>query len=86
MDEHVDHDEERIVELLRLLPPTPDGWREAAMQLPAARAGIDALVTRATEDAAFRARIVAGLEDALAGEGIEPTGRVVDELRRRLTG
>lgn len=84
MDEPFDHDEERIAELLRLLPPAPQGWMEAAKQLPAARAGIDALVARATDDAAFRALVVAGLEEALASEGIEPTGHVIDELRRRL--
>jgi hypothetical protein len=56
------YDEERIAELLRLLPPAPRGWVRAAQELPLARLGLDAIVRRAEEDAAFRARLVADLE------------------------
>lgn len=80
----IGYDEERIAELLRLLPPAPTGWLRAAQELPAARAGIAALVARAEEDAAFRARVVAGLEAALEAEGIEATPSVVAVLRLRL--
>jgi len=45
---------------------------------------MDDLVDRAERDAAFRAALVADLEAALAREGIEPTRRVLDELRSRL--
>jgi|APDOM4702015191_1054821.scaffolds.fasta_scaffold239433_2 hypothetical protein len=75
---------ERTAELLRLLPPAPPAWVAAAKELPAARASLDALVARATEDAALRARVLAGLEQALAAEGIEPRTHLVDLLRRRL--
>lgn len=75
------YDEERIAALLRLLPPPPEGWVRAAQELPQARVEIAALVARAEEDAAFRARVVADLEAALAAEGIEATPSVVAALR-----
>ena len=78
------YDEERIAAFLRLLPPPPEGWVKAAQELPQARAEIAALVTRALEDAAARARIVADLESALQAEGIEPTPSVVAALRASL--
>jgi len=76
--------EERLAELLALLKPPPAGWVEAAAQLPALRAVMDDLVARAERDAAFRAALVADLEATLAREGIEPTSRVLNELRSRL--
>ena len=60
------YDEQRIAALLRLLPPAPEGWLLAAQELPRARADIAALVARAEEDAAFRARVVADLTGAPA--------------------
>jgi hypothetical protein len=78
------YDEERIAELLRLLPPAPEGWVRAAQELPAARQGIAALVARAEADAALRARVVADLEAALQAEGIQATPSVVALLRSRL--
>jgi hypothetical protein len=78
------YDEERIAELLRLLPPAPVGWVRAAQELPAARVELAALVARAEADAALRARVVADLEAALEAEGIEATPSVVAFLRSRL--
>jgi len=78
------YDEERLGELLRLLPPAPEGWVTAATELPAARAGLDALVARAEEDAAFRQALVADLEDALRTAGIDVPPAVVEHLRKRL--
>jgi hypothetical protein len=76
--------EERIGELLRLLPPAPAGWVKAAQELPAARDEIAAIVERAEADAAFRARVTADLEAALEAEGIPATPSVVAALRLRL--
>jgi hypothetical protein len=76
--------EERIGELLRLLPPAPAGWVKAAQELPAARDEIAAIVDRAEADAAFRARVMADLEAALEAEGIPATPSVVAALRLRL--
>jgi len=78
------YDEERIAAMLRLLPPAPSGWVQAAQELPHARAEIAALVARAEEDAAYRSRVVADLQAALEAEGIEPTPSVVAALRTRL--
>lgn len=84
MIELTTYDEERLGELLRLLPPAPRGWVTAAQELPWARAQLDALVERAEADAAFRASVVADLEDALRAAGIEPKPSVVEHLRDRL--
>jgi hypothetical protein len=79
------YDDERIGELLRVLPPAPTGWVEAAQELPAARRSLDEIVARAEADLAFREALVADLESTLALEGYEPDRRVVDELKRRFS-
>ena len=78
------YDEERLGELLRLLPPAPAGWIEAAQELPRARVELDALVERAEQDVAFRQALVGDLEDALRVAGVEPRPFVIEHLRRRL--
>jgi hypothetical protein len=77
--------EERLGELLRLLPEVPEGWARAAQELPTARAALDTLVARAEVDAAERERIVADLEAALVAEGVEPTSPLLAHLRERLS-
>ena len=79
------YDEERLGELLRLLPAPPEGWVRAAQELPSARAAMDTLIALAEADAAERKRIVADLETALAAEGVEPTSPLLAELRERLS-
>ena len=76
---------ETVAELLALLPPVPKGWVEAAQELPRARAGLDALVARAERDAELRARMLGDLERALIESNLEPTPRLLDEARRRLS-
>lgn len=78
------YDEERLGELLALLPPAPQAWVEAAQELPLARKQVDSLVARAEADAAFRAQVLADLEAALGAAGIEPRPVMVESLRRRL--
>lgn len=78
------YDEERLGELLRLLPPAPAGWIEAAQELPLARAELDVLVERAELDTAFRKALVDDLEGALRVAGVEPRPVVVEHLRKRL--
>ena len=41
------HDEERLGELLGLLPPAPAGWVQAAKELPEARRTLDEIIERA---------------------------------------
>ncbi len=78
------YDEERVAELLGALRPAPAGWVRAAQELPQARAGLDVLVQRAEQDAAFRSALVNDLEQALRAAGVEPRQRVVDHLRKLL--
>jgi hypothetical protein len=80
------YDEERIAELLRVLPPAPMGWVEAAQELPQARVEIAGLVARAQADADFRTRLLADVEAALAAEGLEPRPALVELVRRRVSG
>jgi hypothetical protein len=83
MNEH-SWNEERLAALLGLLKPVPRGWVEAAVQLPRLRSILDSLVSRAEVDAEFRAALVADLESALRAEGVEPTPRILEEIRDRL--
>ena len=78
------YDEERIAELLAVLPPAPAGWVRAAQELPLARLGLDDLVRRAEEDAGFRRALIADLEAALQAAGYEPDPALAQALRRRL--
>jgi hypothetical protein len=77
------YDHDTLGRLIAALPPAPDAWVRAAQELPAARRGIDDIVDRAVADAAYRARVVANLESALADVGVEPTPPLLDELRER---
>jgi hypothetical protein len=77
------YEEERLGALLRMLRPVPEGWVEAAQELPAARSSLDEIVARAEADAAFRAALIADLEAALVDEGFESDGRILAELRKR---
>jgi hypothetical protein len=78
------YDAERLARLIGMLPPAPEGWVQAAQELPAARGEIDQIVARAKADAEFRSALLADLETALQTEGFEPQPRVVNELRRLL--
>jgi hypothetical protein len=77
------YEHEELGRLIAVLRPAPAGWVAAAKELPAARATIEGIVTRALADAAYRARVLADLESALAEAGIEPTPPILDELRGR---
>ena len=78
------YDEERLGVLLRFLRPAPLGWVQAAQELPGARRTLDEIVSRAEADLAFRAALVADLEQALAAEGYVPDRRLLGEIRARL--
>jgi hypothetical protein len=77
--------EERLAELLRLLPPAPRGWVEAAQELPLARRGLDRIVARAEADDRYRRAVIEDLEAVLAEEGIEPDPQLVEALRKRFS-
>jgi hypothetical protein len=79
------YDEERLGQLLALLPPAPEGWVEAAQVLPAGRRRIDDIVSRAEADAAYRKAVLTNLEAALADAGCVPAPPLVEALRRRFS-
>jgi hypothetical protein len=80
------HDEQQLARLLRLLPPPPRGWVEAAQELPPSRGALDRLVAQAEEDAAFRAAVLADLEGAISAVGAVPSPAVVSRARQLLGG
>jgi hypothetical protein len=84
--EIIAYDEERLGSLLRTLPPAPEGWVKAAMELPLARRGLDEIVARAEGDLQFRKALLADLEAALQAQGYKPDPALVEALRNRLGG
>lgn len=78
------YDEERLGDLLGLLPPAPAGWVQAAQELPLARHQLDEIVERARSDAEFRGQLFADLEAALAAAGYEPSSELLDAVRSSL--
>jgi hypothetical protein len=78
------YDIQRLARLIGMLPPAPQGWVEAAQELPRARREVGQIVARAEADAEFRRALVADLEAALEAEGVEPTRALLDQLRRHL--
>lgn len=79
------YDEETLGELLRALPPAPEGWVRAAQELPRSRRELDDIVARAVADEAFRKALIDDLDRALRDVGYEPEALPLDELRRRLS-
>jgi hypothetical protein len=78
------YDEEKLAELLRALPPAPQAWVEAAQELAPVRGRLDELVARAEADVRYREQVIADLERALEGAGVEPNPLVLEALRERL--
>jgi hypothetical protein len=78
------YDEIKLGELLRALPPAPEGWVRAAQELPLARLGLDDIVERARADAEFRQALVDDLEAALSAAGYESDPYLVEAVRERL--
>jgi hypothetical protein len=85
MTETSRYDEERLAELLRALPPAPEGWVRAAQELPRSRSELDDIVAKAVADDAFRQALIEDLERALRDVGYEPESLPLEELRRRLS-
>jgi hypothetical protein len=75
---------EELGRLISALPPAPQGWVQAAQELPRVRRGLDDLLRRAEADAELRSRLIADLESTLSDAGIEPTRRIVADARDRL--
>ncbi len=80
-----DYHEETLADLLRTLPTPPEAWVKAAQEIPLARRGLDDIVERARADQAFRAALIADLEQAIASAGYEPDPVLADAVRQRLS-
>jgi hypothetical protein len=80
-----EHSEERLGKLLGSLPPAPEGWVEAAQELPRARLEMDDIVARAEADAEFRAAVMKDLEGALEAAGYDIAPALLPALRERLS-
>jgi hypothetical protein len=78
------YDETRLAQLLRALPPPPQGWVEAAQELPRGRLELDEVVARAEADVEFRRAMLADMESALVTAGYTPTPALVARVRERL--
>ena len=84
MNDPQPYHEERLGRLVGLLSPAPEGWVQAAQEIPAFRLMLDDIVARAESDQAFREALIADLEAAIAQAGYEPEPRVVAEVRRQI--
>ena len=73
------YDEQRLAELLRTLPPAPEGWVKAAQELPLARAELDELVERCGDNnvSIEEATAVLGLLAMLEGRRVRTAARVL---------
>ena len=78
------YDEERIGELLRVMPQAPEAWVLTAARLPATRRAIEQIAALAGADATFRTQTLEDLEGALARAGVEVSPALVEHLRDRL--
>jgi len=77
-------DEERLAELIALLPPAPEAWVEAAQQLPRVERGVEQILALSEADAEFRRALTEDLEEAVRRTGQEPSEELVRALRERL--
>lgn len=77
-------DDAELARALRALPPAPEAWVQAAVELPRARRELDAVLARLDADAAFRAAATADLERALRAAGFGAGERQLDAVRAHL--
>jgi hypothetical protein len=78
--------EERLAELLAMLPPAPDAWTALAAELPAIRRALEEVEGELLAGAAGRAAETAALEQALERAAVPPSPERVAALRRLLGG
>ena len=78
------HDDRELADLLRALPPAPEGWVQAAQELPRLASTLDQILARAEADALFRQALIDDLEQTLAREGYEPDRSLLGALQREL--
>ena len=76
--------EERIADLIGVLPPVPDSWVQTAAQMPGALRRLEATLARAQADGDLRKALNEDPARALEREGIEPDAALLAVLRARM--
>ena len=76
--------ETELADRLRLLPPVPEDWLDAAKALPRVRRELDRLLPLIERDAELREAMAHDLEGALRRIGAEPEPQLVGALCRHL--
>jgi hypothetical protein len=84
MDPGTAPSETELAELISELPPAPDAWVRAAVELPRLRRELDRLAALCAADAEVRAHTIADLESALRDMGLSPTPVALRLARERL--
>jgi hypothetical protein len=77
-------DEHELGRMVRMLPPAPATWVEAAQVLPFLKDELDSILARAEGDAGFRKALRADPDAALHNEGYDLSPSVVAHLMRKL--
>jgi hypothetical protein len=77
-------DEHELGRLLRLLPPAPAGWTQAAQELPFLSAELADILDRARADGGFRDALRADADGALREQGYDLSPSVLAHLMKLL--
>jgi hypothetical protein len=77
-------DDEHIAELLSLLPPAPQAWVDAALEIPRTRRELEDVMRRVEADEEFRLAVLADIDSALRRFGYAADPHAVEALRRRI--
>ena len=77
-------DEHELGRLLRLLPPAPAEWTQAAQELPFLGAELAGILERARGDAGFRDALRADADTALREQGYDLSPSVLAHLMKLL--
>jgi hypothetical protein len=77
-------DDHELGRMVRMLPPAPATWVEAAQALPFLKHELDSILARAEGDAGFRKALRADPDAALHNEGYDLSPSVVAHLMRKL--
>jgi hypothetical protein len=77
-------DDIELQRLMRLLPPPPVRWVQAAKELPFVQDEIAEILARAAGDAEFESALRADAETALEQEGYALSSDVVAHMLKRL--
>ena len=77
-------DEHELGRMVRMLPPAPGAWVEAAQALPFLKDELDSILAKAQGDTGFRLALRADPNGALQREGYDLSPSVVAHLMRKL--